>query len=422
MAVYQGSLTVKRRPKDGVPGNPGIPGLPGQVPIQKEWVVGDTHRFNDEIKDFIYVRGASSDTSYWYTRTSKGDDIVADAAPVGGAKVEGYTRVDWLRTLAVNVLLAEEANLANFVFKDGKLLSIAGTVNGVPATYTGQAGFVPNITLDGQTGAAYFGANKIMFNPDGSGHLADGDISWAPGEPTRFRGVIELLSSLGKVGVIDSGLVTSGGQISEDILETLTQLAAGYSVSITPQSSWTDSYLAGQLGEYAHAYTQNIVVTEDSSLEFWVSFGKTYSGWNETYDVYVEDVNTGVLEYTRRKFSSTISFAGGNYSIPVRAGTYKIHAKITGTGGSQLNQVLSVTLKGKNEATNITAVGFKQKTKIGADGFYSYWGADKYIYYRKGADGQPAEFYIKGLPTSPTGLPSGSGRVWRDSDGTLKSV
>ena len=187
MAVYQGSLTVKRRPKDGVPGNPGIPGLPGQVPIQKEWVVGDTHRFNDEIKDFIYVRGTSSDTSYWYTRTNKGD-VVAGSPPVGGANVEGYTRVDWLRTLAVNVLLAEEANLANFVFKDGKLLSIAGTVNGVPATYTGQAGFVPNITLDGQTGAAYFGANKIMFNPDGSGQLADGNISWNENGEIEFEG------------------------------------------------------------------------------------------------------------------------------------------------------------------------------------------------------------------------------------------
>lgn len=155
MAVYQGSLTVKRRPKDGVPGNPGNPGLPGQVPIQKEWVVGDTHRFNDEIKDFIYVRGASSDTSYWYTRTSKGDDIVAGAAPVGGANVEGYTRVDWLRTLAVNVLLAEEANLANFIFKDGQLLSVRGTVNGVETNYSGQANFNHYIILDGKTGKIY---------------------------------------------------------------------------------------------------------------------------------------------------------------------------------------------------------------------------------------------------------------------------
>ena len=151
MAVYQGSLTVKRRPKDGAPGTPGSS---GPIPIQKEWVVGDTHRFNDEIKDFIYVRGTSQNDSYWYTRTSKGD-VVADSPPVGGAKVEGYTKVDWLRTLAVNVLLAEEANLANFIFKDEKLISVRGTVDGVEANYSGQANFKPYIILDGKTGKIY---------------------------------------------------------------------------------------------------------------------------------------------------------------------------------------------------------------------------------------------------------------------------
>jgi hypothetical protein len=154
MAVYQGSLTVKRRPKDGVPGNPGTPGLPGQIPIQKEWVVGDTHRFNDEIKDFIYVRGTSQNDSYWYTRTNKGD-VVAGPPPVGGANVEGYTKVGWMRNLAVKVLLAEEANLANFIFKDEKLISVRGTVNGVETNYSGQAGFKPYIILDGKTGKIY---------------------------------------------------------------------------------------------------------------------------------------------------------------------------------------------------------------------------------------------------------------------------
>ncbi|MDD2300386.1 MAG: hypothetical protein PHU69_12215, partial [Fermentimonas sp.] len=144
MAVYQGSLTVKRRPKDGMPGIPGTPGSSGPIPIQKEWVAGDTHRFNDEVKDFIYVRGTSGNTSYWYTRTSKGD-VVAGAAPVGGANKEGYTRVDWLKTLAVNVLLAEEANLANFIFKDEQLISVRGTVNGEETNYSGQANFKPYI-------------------------------------------------------------------------------------------------------------------------------------------------------------------------------------------------------------------------------------------------------------------------------------
>ncbi len=167
----------------------GYDGMPGQVPIQKEWVVGDTHRFNDEIKDFIYVRGASSNTSYWYTRTSKGDDIVAGAAPVGGANKAGYTRVDWLRTLAVNVLLAEEANLANFIFKDGQLLSVRGTVNGEETNYSGQENFMPNIVIDGKSGEIIAGGDKFRVRPDGSGFLAGGNISWDEGGTVELAGV-----------------------------------------------------------------------------------------------------------------------------------------------------------------------------------------------------------------------------------------
>ena len=158
---------LKAKGEDGIDGI----SLPGQIPIQKEWIVGDTHRFNDEIKDFIYVRGVSSNTSYWYTRTSKGD-VVADAAPVGGADKEGYTRVDWLKTLAVNVLLAEEANLANFIFKDEKLISVRGTVDNVEVDYSGQAGFVPNIILDGKTGKIYAQNAEIT----GTVNAASGEI------------------------------------------------------------------------------------------------------------------------------------------------------------------------------------------------------------------------------------------------------
>ena len=145
MAVYQGSTVVKRRPKDGANG------LPGPIVVQKEWVEGDTHRYTDEIKDYIYVRGASAAESYFYTLANKGT-IIAGAAPVGGANVAGYVRVTWMESLAVKFLLVEEANLANLIFKDDKLISLRGTVNGVATDYSGQSNFVPNVVIDGKTG------------------------------------------------------------------------------------------------------------------------------------------------------------------------------------------------------------------------------------------------------------------------------
>ena len=127
-------------------------GIPGQTPIQKEWVVGDVHRNTDEIVDYIYVRGADKNTSYWYKLSAKGIVPEAGNPPEKGSTPAGYVRIDWLKELAVQVLLAEEANVAGFIFKEGRLISVRGTVGGVDADYSGQAGFVPNLILDGTEG------------------------------------------------------------------------------------------------------------------------------------------------------------------------------------------------------------------------------------------------------------------------------
>ncbi len=120
----------------GNDGNPGLPGIQGPVVFQKEWVQGDTHRYTDYIRDYIYVRGSSKDTSYWYTLSSKGDDVEAGVPPIGGADVIGYDHVDFLNELAVHILIAEEANLANFIFKQEQLISIKGrTYNGTVLNY-----------------------------------------------------------------------------------------------------------------------------------------------------------------------------------------------------------------------------------------------------------------------------------------------
>lgn len=119
----------------GNDGNPGLPGIQGPVVFQKEWVQGDTHRYSDAIRDYIYVRGSSGATSYAYTLTNKGE-VTAGAAPVGGADVDGYDHVNWLPSLMAKVLIGEEANLANLIFKQEKLISIKGrTYNGTVLNY-----------------------------------------------------------------------------------------------------------------------------------------------------------------------------------------------------------------------------------------------------------------------------------------------
>lgn len=179
MAKYRGAGTIRwkasdgRSPYIGANGNwwqwnstvndfvdtgvkaAGVQGMPGKIPFQKEWRVGDTHRNNTNIVDYIYVRAALAENRKWYklndtyiTRTVPAGETEPSAATIA----EYYEEIPWLSALAVNVLIAEEANLANFIFKEGKLISIRGTVGGVAADYAGQANFIPNIVIDGKTG------------------------------------------------------------------------------------------------------------------------------------------------------------------------------------------------------------------------------------------------------------------------------
>lgn len=133
-------------------GDKGDTGLAGQIPIQKEWVAGDLHRNNDEIVDYIYVRGENKEQSYWFKLKEGIVNLIADAPPENGTTPPNYVKINWLKALAVNVLLAEEANVAGFIFKGNQLISERGTVDGVGAYYSGQANFVPNLILNGAEG------------------------------------------------------------------------------------------------------------------------------------------------------------------------------------------------------------------------------------------------------------------------------
>jgi hypothetical protein len=153
----------------------GVQGMPGQIPFQKEWKAGDTHRNDTNIVDYIYVRSADPNSRKWYKlkdtyviRTVPSDETEPSADTLSTY----YEEIPWMSELAINVLLVEEGNIANFIFKDGKLISVRGTVDGVEADYAGQANFVPNIVLDGKGGEVSI-TGKFETNKKGDRIIID---------------------------------------------------------------------------------------------------------------------------------------------------------------------------------------------------------------------------------------------------------
>lgn len=92
----------------------GAQGRPGQLPIQREWKVGEVYRNNDDVVDYIYHRITDS----WWKLKGGYNNVTAQENPTNE-----FIRLNAMEQLAVNVLIAENANIAGFVFKDQKMVS-----------------------------------------------------------------------------------------------------------------------------------------------------------------------------------------------------------------------------------------------------------------------------------------------------------
>lgn len=298
MATYQGSTVVKRRPKDGEPG------IQGPLMVQKEWIEGDTHRYTDEVREYFYVRGADAAQSYWYTLASKGT-VTAGAKPTGGAVPAGYVSVTWMKELAVQFFIAEEANLANLIFKDQKLISLRGTVNGVAADYSGQANFEPNIIIDGKNG-------KITAM-DGEFH---GKVYATDGE---FSGTIDAVS--GELGTLT---MKSGGYI--DLPPTFSSNVGrinneGISLVFAGDNSQKIEWRSGPFGEFAGRIACNNLGRLQLTSTYGVGIGVEFldDAITITRDGIINNVNFNDSIVTNMRFAlikfglSVINFSSSGY-------------------------------------------------------------------------------------------------------------
>ena len=172
----------ERRKKDGVwqPFSPpsidanwAKPGDPGNDGAMLEfWGAFDpTVTYVGNSEKIIAVKHGSL---YYKTKTDAGEFEGSDYPYPMNPPPSGPDYYPWelfgntFKSVATDLLLAAEANVANFYFKNQRLESRpAGKDNAELAMY-----------LDGKTGEAMFGNNSVLFSRDGSGHLARGNITW----------------------------------------------------------------------------------------------------------------------------------------------------------------------------------------------------------------------------------------------------
>jgi len=139
-------------------------------------------------------------------------------------------------SIATNLLLAENANIANFQFS-----------NQVLRSQQSSSGGIANIIMNGITGYASFGGGRNVFNPDGSGGLADGNLTWDTSGHLRGRSLrvegghfsrdTTFVGTLNIFGGIQSGssLIQENYEMANSAtMITLAPLAAGLVITLPP--------------------------------------------------------------------------------------------------------------------------------------------------------------------------------------------
>lgn len=162
------SAPVRITPVDGKDGEDGKTVSPVLV-FRGDYKSTEKYYGNETRVDCV----RASNGQYYIARIDAKDGVTGFSYPPINAQ---YTTDYWrpfganFESVATDLLLAQYANIGNMIFKDGKLISQAGTVNGAESTDYQNPDFVPNIVIDGVTGnLSFVGKTRTPFKQ----HTAD---------------------------------------------------------------------------------------------------------------------------------------------------------------------------------------------------------------------------------------------------------
>lgn len=155
--------------EDGAPGEQGPPGVPGsRGPMARmlEWREGYTYYRSAEYRDYIYYRSDNTTYEGWYcvrkapanlyNTTAEGVKEYRAVANSGSPDTAKFQKQDFTDSQVFGTIIAENANLAGFIFRNQKLYSQLGldTENAEPQ--------FSNLMLNGSQGYMQFAKNFLL--------------------------------------------------------------------------------------------------------------------------------------------------------------------------------------------------------------------------------------------------------------------
>lgn len=398
--------------KDGIAGVWSVTKIKGEtgatgaasplMPNRMNWVPGGTYEGSATRQDLARNPG----DGIWY-RANPNAGIFTDAV---------WTPAHWVSfgysgdSVATILLLAELANIANFIFRDGIMISQAGTVNGVASTDYANVLFVPYLSLDGTTGeitasnmtalgkfrTAVSGARVEIDNKNNAITIFDSnDKSQVVMHPSAVRSVSDLIGGATtsvtyaahsvnvnqgsaqweqELGVTEN-IILGAGKVYE-----ITTPAISYNASVTPASNAARAEITISLINV----TKGLVVSEIA----YNSCSSSQPGVNAAMSATVP--------------ATTIK--GINVGSTVE--TFKMRVKVIISGDGELAIHAEVSA---NEVLSGTVV--LNYSEIGIDGYNFMTDADNFDHF--GTDGKRTR--------GPYDVPAGLGGCFVPSTGGVNS-
>lgn len=153
---------------NGVNGKDGVDGDDGKSPVmlyRGEYVASKTYYGNQYRCDCVSLNGA-----YYIARIDAGE--FNSIAPPDTNKWNAFGAS--FESVATNLLLANLANIAGFIFRNSRLESQTladGTVT------DGENSKTPMVYMNGKTGQVAFAGGKVLFNSDGTVNIGNGKFT-----------------------------------------------------------------------------------------------------------------------------------------------------------------------------------------------------------------------------------------------------
>ena len=132
----------------------GVPGSRGPAIRTLEWREGYTYVNNNDFRDYIYYRSSNPTFEGWYV--TKGLSAVANS---GYPDLNLFEKQPFTESSIFGNIIAENANLAGFIFRNQQLFSQTGMEQVTNPTYS-------NMLINGLTGFLKF-SEKLYIDKDG---------------------------------------------------------------------------------------------------------------------------------------------------------------------------------------------------------------------------------------------------------------